>query len=234
MSSADCGGWEESTRAAACKEEGGGGGGGRVGGDGRRCLDSRQTPQQSLDGWLTPQPRPAGARLGPNLNPVSLSDYSNFPSFPTLPPLPLIHAASSRTTKVYADGWHSSRLEWTNSFLERLRGFCNAAIITTSTGLHSILKLDACFFDEHMFESNRWADIFWKVQPQNWRLGALSCISVAPRCWETEVWLRLNPPSVWLGRGGQRLEICPNYTDNWLGLWDPGRGWGAGESVTRA
>ena len=114
MSSADCGGWEESTRAAACKEEGGGGGGGRVGGDGRRCLDSRQTPQQSLDGWLTPQPRPAGARLGPNLNPVSLSDYSNFPSFPTLPPLPLIHAATSKSMLMVdtAAGWNEQIVFW--------------------------------------------------------------------------------------------------------------------------
>ena len=49
MSSADCGGWTESTRGAACK--GGGGGGGR-GGDGRRCLDSRQTPSPWTAGSL--------------------------------------------------------------------------------------------------------------------------------------------------------------------------------------
>ena len=104
MSSADCGGWEESTRAAACK---GGEGEGR-GGDGGRCLDSRQTPQ-SLDGWLTPQPRPAGARLILTLNLLSLYDYSNFATFPTFPLItrPCVYIFQ----KKYADGWHW-RLEY--------------------------------------------------------------------------------------------------------------------------
>ena len=161
MSSADCGGWRESTRAAACKE---GGGGGLVGGDGRRCLDSRQTPQQSLDGWLTAQQSPASRGRGktlPNLNPLSLSDYSNFPSFPTFPPLPLTYPYLLQRSILTADtaGWNVQIGYW--------RGCEICAMLPSSEPsegtqkrLHSIMKLDASFSDEHMFESNSWADIF--------------------------------------------------------------------------
>ena len=51
MSSADWGGWTESTRPAACR---GGGGGRERGGDGRRCLDSKQTPPCPARSLLSP------------------------------------------------------------------------------------------------------------------------------------------------------------------------------------